>query len=491
MATLFPAVPANDDCLYIGGLDTALAATDDKNIFDNVVFCHDVAAVYTDAVSVWEYYNSATSAWASLNWFDETCSVYPVTTTPNSEAFSAVTGVHSVHWELPATWGPTVVNGIRAYWVRCRLSITPVTGSVAPTPRQTTRAIYTCRWACVDLAADQVPGDIPLLARWMVHQRSDTNAGSGMYIPASYASLYMGLRSITQRDDGQDDLFSAYIPLASDQLNAEDTVSYYSDAGNYSTSATADYHSPYGGMSAYYVALSDHVMSNVIYAGQTASNGVTPRRDGTYHMFVRYMMDSGGATAGDLILGMHTGRATAPTEKRVVAQPTDDIEVADFGRVQLLSAYGRSPAESTNAPIYLQVECTVVGLRYLYFYDIILIPADEWYCKVTVDTATGELLDSEELLDLDSVCTPKNRRLAVVRQYQNVPDLAIYYPWTRQGAGPNILQPNVLQRVWFFGRMHETPDPAPPTGNQLGTFTLSASVRCEAAARYLTARGER
>ena len=63
---LYPAVPANNDCLYIGAVDTAIGALEDKNVFTNVVFDVGTAATYAAGTSsTWQYWNGA--AWAGLH----------------------------------------------------------------------------------------------------------------------------------------------------------------------------------------------------------------------------------------------------------------------------------------------------------------------------------------------------------------------------------------------------------------------------------------
>lgn len=472
---LLPNPVGNNDCLYVGAVDTAILPTDDQNTFHNVVFNIATAATYgAGDSSSWQYWNGA--AWTALTFYDETCS----TKSSNATAFTA-TGVHSVHWELPSNWAPTLVNGINAYWVRCLITV--AAGVTLAT--QQTQDIYTCRWACVDIAETAIGGDIPALARWMVHPRSDyktTSPGNAMY-----SSIYMGLRSISGRDNDYEDNFSAYLCAASDQRATGITCLYYSPAGT-TMAETADYRSPYAGLAAIWTTgAATSAMANILRIRQDFRT-IRTRMDGTYHMFVRYRLASG--SAGDILIGMHTGNAGAATAKQVIAQPTNVMEVADFGRVQLGPGIGRQGEETNALDIYIQAASTVAAARTLAIYDVIILPVDEWFAALTIDTQTGEVLDVNEFLDADSALTPKNRRLCIVRSYTASGTIyTIYWPWIRQSAGPNILQANTWQRMWFFSRQHTN---APTlTGRLLGTPHLCASLRCEATARYLSMRGSR
>jgi len=472
---LLPAAIGTGDMLYVGAVDTATGALDDRNVFDNVIFNVGTVATYAAGdSSAWEYWNGA--AWAALTVYDDTSANATMT-----QAFG-LGGIRGIHFGPPSNWAATIVNTVPAYWVRCVITET----TAVTTPTQQAEDIFTCRWSCVDIDGrlDALGGDIPALARWRIHPRSDRKAGD--WINGTYSVIYMGLRSFS-RELNKNDRFSAYWPAASDQRPKASTQTYYSPAGT-TTAEALDYRSPYGGLAAYWATgAAASAMANIILIRQGYAAG-DACMDGSYHMFVRYRLAAGAV--GDVVLGMHSGTATAATQKRVIAQPTNAIEVADFGRVQLGAGLGRSPEESDGINIYLQAEQTVAAARNLYVYDVILIPADEWYAKLIVDGETGELIDVDEQLDSDSVLTPKNKRLCVVRDIDlSGSEYLIYWDWTRQGAGPNILQANEWQRVWFFSRVHANTPLA--TGNLLGTFHLSASVRCEATARYLSMRGSR
>jgi hypothetical protein len=477
---LLPNPVQNGDMLYVGAVDTAVGALDDRNVFHNIIFNVGTAATYgAGDSSAWEYWNGA--AWATLQVYDDTSSG-----TAMDEAFG-VGGIRGVHWAFPSNWAATIINGVNAYWVRCVITV----AAAVTVPTQQVDDIFTCRWAAVDIAADQVMGTLPALARWRVHPRSDRKADN--WIDGMYSCLYMGLRTHS-RDGIYADIFSGYWPVASDQKPYGSSQLYYSPAGT-TTAEELDYRSPYGGLAAHWATgAAASAMANIIRIRQydLASDDIS-RMNGTYHMFVRYRLAAG--TAGDVILGAHTGIATATTAKRIIALPTNAIEVADFGRIQIGPAFGRPPKESNEIDIYLQAEQTVAAARNLWVYDIILIPADEWYAKVVVDTETGELIDIDEQLDIDSVDTPKNKRLCVVRDIDLTGTrYVIYWNWTRQGAGPNILQANTWQRIWFFAREHATPGTpgvSAPSGNLEGPFHLCASVRCEGTARYMAMRGSR
>ena len=476
---LYPAVPANNDCLYIGAVDTAIGALDDKNVFTNVVFDIGTAATYAAGTSsTWQYWNGA--AWAGLTFHDETS-----TGTANTSAFS-VTGVHSLHFNLPSNWAATVINGVPAYWIRCLLTSG---GGAIGVPTQANRDIYACRWGCVDIDDEQVLGDIPALAKLMVHTRSDDSFVDRL--PAEHCQVIMGLRTEERGTWALDrgSIFQAYLPCASDMRCRGQSHNYYSVGGSFATAEAADYRSPYGGLSCQYTSVTTHTMQRIYMA--TLDYPTAGDFLGTYHMFVRYCQTTG--SDGDLRMGYRVGASASTTiAKSVILRQSSNIEVADFGRVTIGSeVFGRDAEESIFLYIHLFMECTVAAVVNCYIYDIVLIPADEWYAKITVDGETGDVVDDDLYLDVDSATTPKNRRKAVVRDIEAIDGYyKIRYPWTWQGAGPAILQPNRTQRVWFLSFQATTLGP-PPTGDLVAPFPLSASVRAEATARYLSMRGAR
>ncbi len=255
-AALFPAAPANNDCLYIGAVDTALGPLDDKNVFTNVVFDIGAAATYAAGTSsTWQYWNGA--AWAGLTFHDETS-----TGTANTSAFS-VTGVHSLHFNLPSNWAATVINGVPAYWIRCLLTSG---GGAIGVPTQANRDIYACRWGCVDIDDEQVLGDIPALAKLMVHTRSDDSSVDRL--PAEHCQVIMGLRTEERGTWALDrgPIFQAYLPCASDMRCRGQTHGYYSVGGSFATAEAADYRSPYGGLSAQYTSVTSHTMQRIYMA---------------------------------------------------------------------------------------------------------------------------------------------------------------------------------------------------------------------------------
>jgi hypothetical protein len=284
-------------------------------------------------------------------------------------------------------------------------------------------------------------------------------------------------------------IFQAYLPFASDVKARGQAQTYYSPAGLTAAEAL-DYRSPYGGLAGHYLG-GGAVHAALRFCEISLNYPTAGDYVGAYHMFVRYRRDAGATT--DLKLGYRLGpSATGTIIKSLTLQQTGNIEVADFGRVVLQGeVYGRDAEEAIYVYLHFYMECTVAAARNAWLYDVILIPTDEWYCKTIVDSESGDILDTERYLDVDSVTTPKDRRKCVVRDVTATSGYyKIRYPWTRQGAGPAILQANVTQRMWFFSFQSTTLGP-PPSGRFIGTFPLSASVRCLATARYLSMRGSR
>lgn len=103
---LFPDDVAIDDALYFG----RYSSTGNKwqYGFRNLQFYVGTALAAASITLVWEFWDG--SAWTALTGV-----------TDNTSQFTA-TGQNSVSWTMPTTWRTTSVNGVTAWWVRCRVS---------------------------------------------------------------------------------------------------------------------------------------------------------------------------------------------------------------------------------------------------------------------------------------------------------------------------------------------------------------------------------
>jgi len=113
--TIFAAIPAANDCLYVGCTDRFLG----------IQTTLQTLGVGTPTLT-WEYYNG--SAWTALT----------VTETETDSSTFEASGRFT--WDMPYGWAQNSVNGYTHYWVRGRLS----SGSYTTAPILSTIALQDC-----------------------------------------------------------------------------------------------------------------------------------------------------------------------------------------------------------------------------------------------------------------------------------------------------------------------------------------------------------
>ena len=320
----------------------------------------------------------------------------------------------------------------------------------------------------------------------MVHTRSDDSSVDRL--PAEHCQVIMGLRTEERGTWALDrgPIFQAYLPCASDMRCRGQTHGYYSVGGSFATAEAADYRSPYGGLSAQYTSVTSHTMQRIYMA--TLDYPTAGDFLGTYHMFVRYCQTTG--SDGDLRMGYRVEQRLSHYCQ--VGHP-EAIQQHRSGR--LWPRDHRRRCVRARRRVHISVYPPVHGVHRRGGGQLLHLrhrahPADEWYAKITVDGETGDVVDDDLYLDVDSATTPKDRRKAVVRDIEAIDGYyKIRYPWTWQGAGPAILQPNRTQRVWFLSFR-------PLRWGRLQPATSSLRSRCllcagRGHARYLSMRGAR
>lgn len=455
---LWPAVPADNDALYIG-IDSSII---DSGPFDSVVF--DLASTFeyhTAAVVLeYEYWNGA---WVALSVQDGT------------DQFQT-TGVNSIHWEQPSDWTTTAVDGVTAYWIRVVIDATGGTVFTAP-PSQQNRQVYSVVQSFAQIDDTSVLGDIPALMRAALLNRSDKDGGSN---PPELADnrLIAGLRSY---DRGE--LFKAYINFADEQNDDGITVA----AGTNSAFA-ADVTTPTGRRITYSAVAGD--TSFVDRATIQLGASIIQDYYGIYHAFFRGKQHSGSAGDIDVRLQIRTGSGgITKTTTSKQFQTTNDWQLLDFGQVRIpTSSILNSDEIGDENIIAVQMKNTSGGSRTIYLYDLILIPVDEWALDSvdkanTSDSIIGRLNDIPRLLDVDSLTSFKRDIRTLVKTTDiNGFVIANYNAITNGSA---ILQANANQRLWFLSAKYGASD------EWVSEPWVVHSVNFYKNERYLGLRGDR
>jgi len=451
---LYPAVPAANDAVMFG----ISKAVDDSGPFSSLIFDITTAASGITG-DLWEYSTGA-GAWTTLAVTDNT-------NDGSGEAFTVV-GVNGVHWVQPADWTAEDYNGVTAYWVRSVISSVS-----SPTPAtQGNRDVYTVVIPYVDIAEDQVPGDITALARAVIHNNSFT---------ADYMvkSLWMALRSNRRGEN-----FVSHINISDEQNPADITVTVAGAPTTFIDSTEAA-----TGRVASWNPAGDETMANRVYI--TIAQPLIQEYVGTFQLFLRAQQI--GGVAGDMSVrvraAMGSGGEFFTSETLFTTINDDGYELFHLGIVRIPPTVDTFRVSELST-LYLFIDAantndTVPGD--LYIHDLILMPADEWIGNFSIinetSTDTSALLGNSRILDISSLTNPRRELIANLHQDTNLRE--VLEPWKYISPGGFILQNNAAQRLYFLEEsLTINYDPFCP-------HEISMFVELEAAARYFSMRGSR
>jgi hypothetical protein len=462
--TLFPAGPAIDDAVYFG-IDTSVS---NSGPFSNLVFDIGTAANY-NASLVWEYWNG--SAWATVIVIMITSDA----TTQSASTYFQTALVTSVSWSQPTNWATTSINGITGYWLRVRDFDG---GGWTTRPTQQNRDIYSAVWPYARVGSDQVGGDLPALLRLRYTER---NADLNVLASRIAASrLIVALRSESRGAD-----FTPFLNCSDEQnvFGITLTAKTNTVVGNDLTTPTGRRYtySPVGAE-----AMATRLIIG-IFGGATA---LADQYVGQFRLFLRARQESGAAGDIEIRIGLDL-IGTGNTDNIIFYTPTLALtntgqpELLDFGQITL-PGVPLAPADSGDFPsFFLRIQASATSATpSLRFYDLILMPVDEWSGEFLAPAETGAYsLDDETSLDIDSVLNPHVPIRTFIRSDIGLATDLIA-PWRTIDNGPAILQANVNQRLWFL--------PARKLNNAwLADFEALAHIQITRNQRYFSARGDR
>jgi hypothetical protein len=449
---LWDGVIAND-AIYFG-----VATVKDFGPFCSLVFDIDTVATYTATSHAhWQFWDStAGPGWSDLTVVDNTATAADLPFT--------VAGVASVQWEHDTNWVTNAINGVVAYWVRC---IVHIPAGAVTTPDIQNRQPYTVTWPYVEIAAAQVGGDLAALAQKFLTNWS-YDIGSG-----ATGRVIAGLRSTSRGSD-----FQAYLNCAPDDPNDQNPggvdVSYFN-----STTSGADVTATTG-----YAATCTFVQENMLTRVRfDLDSTVASDFYGRFHAYVR--CEQSGGAAGDLTVrvGTSIGTTYLPRYGRTVATPaTAAWTLLDCGTIAFPPVLDPLLGESYAGSFHIQAARST-GAGQLIFYDLVLVPADEWI---------GDFLDSENTGDATSLLLNDELKTTSL-SFPRVPHRAIVWDnatglfrayWQSIMASPFILQANAAQRLYFVSASAQ-----PTYFISEPWFTHSVQLFCNQ--RYFSYRGAR
>jgi hypothetical protein len=448
---LYPNPPAVGDILYFI-IDDSISGTQEAWPFSSLIF--DIGTALSGNPTItWEYYNGA--AWTTLIVQDHTFNF-------------TVTGVNGVFWEIPSGMANTVnINGSLGGIVRAR--ITALTGTVSP-PTQVNRQIYAANVPYFE--TEDVLGDMPALARFKLTNVSDSNS-----LELHSNRVVCGLRSTSRGDN-----FSAYLNIAPTfYIPVDVTV----DTGTDTTFFVGfNPRTPANGYAQYTSSNLDG--SPITRVSFTFVNNV---RDyyGTYHVFLRMYQTNGDAGDIEIRLKVITGSGGSPFYSRIVSPKADnDWEVIDLDAITLGGNSINFDEICDQTSIEIQLANVSNVSRTVYFYDLILIPTDEWIGDFTDKTNNGNSIigyfnDDKHLIDIDSITNLRKQGRSVIRNEDDY--ISSIYEYSTNGHA--MLQANSTQRLWVFSMSYGI------SNTWVSYPEVAWNIQVYKNQRYLSMRGSR
>lgn len=416
---LLPATPAANNAIYFGNSGS--------NPFCSLVF--DIGTAETGiSAAVWEYYNGS---WVTLITHDNTNDDGGAGGVPFD-----TTGVKSVSWNQPTDWAAVSINSVSAFWVRMRV----VTASGATAPTQQNRIVYTVLWPYIEIAANQVAGDMPAAMKALIWNESGDDVGA---MSLGIGNMVCGLRRTSRGSS-----FNAFINTADEQNAAGITVTLPGGDATFvnrlstptGRAVKATGTSVLGGRYAINIAIASTLSGQYI---------------GSYHAYVRADIENSSTRAATMSLTMSYGGVTMFSKTKTLSDIEDAI-VVDFGGMRILP--DGIDAANDFADITFVIDMASDGD--IYVIDLVLIPSDEWICSTNADTPYNfALRDASSaaylgrVLDIDAVGLPRVNKRAIVFKSDAATAVA-RLPMITNGSP--MLSAGVAQRLWFLCWNSET-----------------------------------
>lgn len=470
---LFPAIPANGDRLIVG-VDTDLA---NSGPFDNLVWDITTAAALTfpGGSTLLPYYWTG-AAWAQLQMTDNTISAAGPFTTE---------GVNSMHWIPPSTW--SILNlqthfggaapNVNGLWIMFHLILAG--GDSMIRPWQGNRQIYTANRGCVDIADDEVGGDMPAAALIKIRNQSDQ---IGISDPDLWSNrVLLGLRSVSRGED-----FRAYINIADEQNHPSVVVNNIAAGTNFTTAWVARNVAPAGRCLRLTAtaAMAEQEIATIYLLGDLPNQYL-----GDFHVFLR-MNQTSGATE-QIAVRLKWWSAGQEWETAQVWVQADGIDMIpiDFGRVSIPAGPldVNDPVGFLSFSLYAQT----LGALQTYFYDLVFVPVDEWagdfrHEYLGESGFLGATLWDHNRLYIDGrVTVPKYDIRAVCYDRTNQSSA-----WTpRAAAGPALHHDERAMRLWSF-QIQRNPIDGSTIDDLIALPAICSSIQIRKIERFASQRGD-
>lgn len=432
--------------VFSGTDDTYIGSTD--GLFNNVVLNIDTTA---SATPTWEYWDGST--WSTLS-------------TSNSltlEGLLAQTGQVIVSWKPPSDWATTSTGTLpTGYWIRQTANIGTIQHEGGADP-------YTVTWPFVQVEADQIPGDIPALARTLLRPvgSDGTNSAAG----AADQIIY-GSRSLSRGGS-----FRPFINMSS---TGNVAGIYIIEAG---ATLTASNDAPTGEVMA--------LTATTAFApvGQAYINGTISRDySGRFRLFARFSYDINTANTMTLIARVQYGYLGSYFDARPVviddtyegSTPLTNPHLQEFSNLHIRADLLAGTTSEVGELIITLYVKTDTGTSTIYLHDFVLMPIDEFYGEVQRTDESEQQATALSYIELDGT----NQKLYNRAVRRKVDTGRIQELWVSKGSYPPALQSGTQQRVFFLQRSSAASNP------QQSVSWQTLGVRLSKVSRYLGFRGD-
>lgn len=452
---LLPASSGAGDILY-AIIDSTTGNPLPSGQFSNIVFDIISGTGYT---LTRQYWNGA--AWTALTGQDNTNELQ-------------TNDVHAAIWELPATQATTTVNGITGWIVRWLVSA-PTGGYVAP--QQQNRHPYTVTWPYIQINEEDVGGDIPALARYLISNVSLASTATPSINTLHTNKIIAGLRSLSRGAN-----FTAYLNISDRQLAQGTSVTLGSN-----TSYVNNFDGATGRCVQYSSATVQPMQTEVTV---TLNSAIAPQYLGKYKLLLRATpFHTSYSAYCQIKISLDSNVVLFTTEKKNMVVLLAAQRLLDFGRITIGEDILLEGDISNQLQFEIQIQNTFNSSFIMNFFEIILIPIDEWSIGTSAinqnltDNEGASLAGEDYALDIDSIINPKYSPRSLLRN--SLLSNAVTSRYKVSSPGDAIVQANSDQRLWVVSSGYSFD----ASGTEVSKPVVVNTVRAEMNQRYRSARG--
>lgn len=385
-----------------------------------------------------------------------------------------------------ASWAAQDVNGTTAYWVRYRVT----SGTGVPAIQQDYPP-YACTVPYIDIDDEDVGGDLPARISLKVHPIGIVNGSTW-----GVGRVYAGLRSVIRNNGNQ---YTPYFNLSDEQV--------FQTGMTYALSGSSAYYDDEYASTSRCVRTSPSGTSAMAYRIRMTMSDGYQDYIGRFRVFLRCKQV--GGSAGDALIKIKYlntyGSITYKETDTLQVQNAGYIELLDFGTIQI-PFFGNVSSEDGGTPFRIEIhlQCTNAGGCDFRFYELILMPTDEWFGEFSnpytwyaafaagtdMNRRSDTLMYSLHIEGVTNLKAPTDSSIRASSLHtDSTITIAEQRSLTWQSVTPSFpkLQANAHQRLFFLFEGAEGVGPLYDSSRMQYTFNVVVDKQ----QRYISMRGNR